>query len=482
MKLSGINTYEITIPEGAKVGETLQKFEKEEVVEFAESNFLAQALFTPNDPLYSNQWGLKKINATQAWDESQGGAGPVAVIDTGVSASHPDLKGQVLAGYNFVSDNTNTNDDHGHGTHVSGIVSAVTNNSLGVSSIGFKGTILPVKVLSSSGSGTYSDVASGIVYAADHGAKIINLSLGGPSYSQTLQNAVTYAVNKGSFVIAAAGNSGSSTPLYPAACKGALAITASDSSDNLASFSSYGQNAFVAAPGVNITSTYPGDTYKGMSGTSMATPHVAGLFELAYAYMSSTEKSFTNQQFLDLIGKSAEDVGSYPYNSDGWNQYFGYGRINAYKLIEEIRGPVTESPTPTPSPSKTPTIAPSAEPSKTESPKPKLTFNVVAGGEIDSINKDEEIIKIKIFTISQKMKLNPDNYVDLYIEDETDLKLKGKNISFEDLSVGDRLSAKALWAEDKLTATSIYVQSKAKSGDSASDDSSSGSKKPKGKK
>lgn len=484
-KISGINAEVVEITLGDKVGETVEKFKKLDDVEYAEPNYLAQTLLEPNDPLYSSQWNLNKVSASNAWDDAEGGGGPVAVIDTGVSADHPDLKGEVLSGYNFVSENTNTADDHGHGTHVSGIVSASTNNGVGVASVGFKGSILPIKVLDASGSGTYADVASGIIYAANNGARVINLSLGGPSPSTVLQSAVTYAVNKGSFVVAAAGNSGSSTPLYPAACKGALAITATTSSDSLASFSSYGSNAFAAAPGVSITSTYPGSQYKAMSGTSMATPHVSGLMELALAYGASSNKSISGQQLIDFIKNSSDKVGGYAYDANGWNQYFGYGRINAYELISQIKDSFGMTPTPTatvaPSKVASSTVEPPKENTKTNN---KISFDVELSAEIDSIDLENQIIKVKIKSISQKMKLSPGDFVDLYMNDDTEIKSQGKSISINDLKIDDDLNVKALWEDDKLTASSIIVQGDSKLNNPASDtptDTDSSSKTNKGK-
>ena len=462
-KVSGIDVEVVSIPEGAKVGDTIDKFKKSNDVEFAEPNFLATAQLDPNDSLYSSQWNLKKISAPLAWDDAQGGDGPIAVVDTGVQSNHPDLSGEVLQGYNFVSDSSNTADDNGHGTHVSGIASAVTNNGVGVASIGFRSNILPVKVLNSAGSGTYSDVSSGIIYAADNGARVINLSLGGPSSSVTLQNAVTYATNKGSFVVAAAGNSGSSTPLYPAACAGALAITATDSSDNLAGFSNYGKNVFVGAPGVGITSTYNNSGYTSLSGTSMSAPHFSGLLEMAAAYIGSTNKSVTNQQLLDYLKTTTDKVGGYPYDSNGWNQYFGYGRINASKLIGQIKEAPVGSPTVTAAPTRTPTsYSPTPVPDFSKEPpgRSKFGFNVELEGSIDSFNDDRTVVKVKIKNISQNIKLEPDDLVDLYLDDNSEIKYKGQPLNASELESDDKINVKALWSEDKLIAKEITVQNR----------------------
>jgi thermitase len=353
-----------------QTSELITQYKASGQVEYAEPNYIAKALLVPNDPYYGSQWNLQKVDGATAWDSARGDGATVAVIDTGVWASHPDLSGEVLTGYDFVSSDNDATDDHGHGTHVAGTIAAVTNNGVGVASIGYHGSILPIKVLNSEGYGTYADVASGIIYAADNGASIINMSLGGSSSSITLQNAVNYAIGRGVMIVAAAGNDGSDAPLYPAACDGVLAISATDSSDNLASFSNYGSNIFVGAPGVGILSTYLNNSYVSMSGTSMATPHVAGLLELAESYAAAASLTLTDAQLVADIKASSDKVGSYGYDANGWNQYFGYGRINAYKLIQVMNG-LTPSTTPTP-----PVVAPAAAPAPAPAaaPTPALTI------------------------------------------------------------------------------------------------------------
>lgn len=457
-KIDKINVEVVNIPAGAKVGDMIAKFKNESDVEYAEPNFLAAAQLDPNDSLYSSQWNLSKISAPTAWDDSQGGAGPIAIVDTGVESNHPDLSGEVIQGYNFVSSSKNTEDDNGHGTHVTGIVSALTNNAKGVASIGFRSNILPVKVLDSSGNGSYSDVASGIIYSTDQGARVINLSLGGPTQSSTLQDAVTYATNKGSFVVAAAGNSGSSTPLYPAACTGALAISATDSADNLASFSSYGKNVFAGAPGVNITSTYNNSGYRSLSGTSMSAPHFSGLVEIAISFIGSSNKSVTNAQLLDYLKTATDKVGPYPYDQNGWNQYFGYGRINAQKLFGEIKQSPIASPTATSSASAIITTTPSSVKSGSPSSRPSISFSVEALGEVDSISTENQVVKIKIKNISKNINVSADDFVDLYLDSSTQIKYQGKDKSLSDLKAGDEINVKSLWANDRLQAQTITIQ------------------------
>jgi thermitase len=244
----------------------------------------------------------------------------IAIVDTGVQYDHPDLSGKVYLGYNFVDGNWDPYDLNGHGTHCAGIAAAVTDNGIGIAGMAPNASILAVKVLDANGSGTLDNVASGIEYAADAGANVISLSLGGPSGSTTLQNAVDYAWNKGAVLVAAAGNNGSSAPTYPAYYSNVISVAATDSNDNKPSWSNYGSWVDVAAPGVNIYSTYPTNRYAYLSGTSMATPHVSGLAALLAA------QGRTNSQIRAAIQNTADPIA-------GTGTYWKYGRINAANAV-----------------------------------------------------------------------------------------------------------------------------------------------------
>jgi len=457
-EISKIDARELQVSTGESIGAIVEKLEEYPEVEYAEPNHIASALMSPNDPLYSTQWSLPKMSAPAAWDLAQGGYGPIAVVDTGVLSTHPDLAGEVISGYDFVNSDNDPTDDHGHGTHVSGIIAALTNNSIGVSSIGYKGTIMPVKVLNSSGSGSYANVASGIIYAVDNGAKVINLSLGGTSSSITLQNAVNYANSKGAYVVAAAGNSATDAPLYPASCEGAIAISATDSSDNLASFSNYGGSIFSSAPGVNINSTYLSNSYRYMSGTSMATPQFSGLLELATAYANSENVNIPKMKMLDLIKTSSDKVGPYSYDTNGWNQYFGYGRINSEKLINEI----TPAPAPTPSPSPSPSITPPPSPVSSATPAPPKSrkFNVVLNGTISHISSDKTVIRLKVKNGSRILRLTKNTVTNIRITDSTKIRRRGKMVSVKALRVGDKVNTKAIYYANTLTAAYIIASGK----------------------
>jgi thermitase len=323
-------------------------------VAYAEPDYLAQGDFTPNDEYYaSNQYGPQKIQANLAWDITTGDPNVVvAVVDSGADFSHPDLQGKLMAGWDYVNNDADPSDDYGHGTHVAGIVGAATNNTQGVAGIGFNTRLLVVKVLDQYNSGTYSNIALGITYAADHGARVINLSLGGTTSSSTLFDAVEYAWSKGSLLVAAAGNNNSNAPFYPASYTHVMGVSATDSYDARWSLSNYGDYISVAAPGRGVYSTdWLGGAgpYASRSGTSMAAPHVSGVAALLLAQ----DGSRTNVQLRSIIESTADDLGD-----PGWDMYFGYGRVNAYKALSNGQPtPTPVPPTPTPVP-PTPTPVP----------------------------------------------------------------------------------------------------------------------------
>jgi thermitase len=307
---------------------------------YAEPDYIAQAQPTPlNDPYYGSQWGLSKIDAPAAWDAATGSNIVIAIVDTGIDLTHPDLSCAdklTAARWNFVANNSTPQDDNGHGTHVAGIAAACGNNGKGVAGVAWGAQLMPVKVLDSNGSGYYSDIAAGITYAVDHGARVVNLSLGGAGSGTVLADAVQYAHDHGVLVVAAAGNcaqGGSSCgnlgnpAMYPAAYPTVLAVAATDSGDNWASFSEHQPYVDVAAPGVNIYSTLRGGNYGSMSGTSMATPHVSGLAALLW----SLAPSLTVDQVESLMESTADDLGT-----PGKDDYFGYGRINAGRTLNSL--------------------------------------------------------------------------------------------------------------------------------------------------
>ena len=330
----------------------------------------AAAVPSGSDPDRGQQWGLAKVGAGDAWAKSTGTGVTVAVLDSGVDASHPDLAGHVLPGYDVIAGKAGTSTDpFGHGTHVAGTIAAVTGNGIGVASLAPDTRILPIKVLGADGRGYMSDTATGIVYAADHGANVINMSLGGSTQVAAVTNAIAYARSKGVVVVAAAGNSrqdGSPTS-WPGADPGVIGVAATDTNDKVATFSNAGSYVDVAAPGVNIESTYPVSlgSYTYMSGTSMATPHVAALAALIEAY----QPGLTPDQVEKAIESSALDLGPTGRDND-----YGYGRINAPAALAAAAtmtpAPNTSSASPAPSITTAPTKAPTTESTKSPSTSP----------------------------------------------------------------------------------------------------------------
>lgn len=301
-----------------------QALEQNPVVEAVDYNYLREASYTPNDPRFDEQWGPKKIRAPQAWEISEGEGMDVAVVDTGIDSDHPDLQAKVAAQRNFVTkpESSVAEDDNGHGTHVAGIPAAVTNNGTGIAGVCPGCNLLVAKVLNANGSGTDADIADGIIWAADNGAEVVNLSLGGPGESTPLKQAVNYAWRNGAVVAAAAGNSGDDTVMYPAAYANAIAVAATNQKDKRASFSTYGSWVDAAAPGVKVLSTYLSGGYKYLSGTSTSAPHVSGLAGLLAAQGRSAP------QIRGIVESTAVDLG--PLGKD---KYYGWGRINARAAV-----------------------------------------------------------------------------------------------------------------------------------------------------
>ncbi len=276
-------------------------------------------------------WGISRIGADKIWDTTTGVGVTVAVIDTGIEMTHPDLLGKVTKGYDFVNDKESPEDDNGHGTHVAGIVTAARND-LGTVGVSHGTTVMPIKVLNSIGSGYVSDVAKGIYWAVDNGAQVINLSLGTPEDTDVLRTAVNYAASKGVPMVAAAGNNYGAPCQYPAAYSNVVCVVATDSANRLASFSNIGGQ--LAAPGVSNYSTFLGGTYKYLSGTSMAAPHVAG----SLAILRGICTDCTSSELVSTLRDTAIDLGA-----EGTDIIFGYGLVDLRAAAEQyLNIPVEE--------------------------------------------------------------------------------------------------------------------------------------------
>lgn len=303
----------------------------------------APSALATNDPRWSSMWGLARLQAETVWATTRGSSAvKVAVVDTGVAA-HEDLpSGQILAGSDTSGDGgvNGRSDGHGHGTHVAGTIVASVNNSIGVAGLAPNVTVLPVKVLKSDGRGTSSAVAQGIIYAANQGADVISLSLGG-GYSSSIATAVAYAIDEGSLVIAAAGNDredGSPTS-YPAALPGVLGVAATASDDSYAYFSNAGSYVDISAPGQGIWSTLPGDRYASWSGTSMSTPHVSAVAALVIS--RAAELNLADVPVDVLLTTTADDLGA-----TGWDADFGAGIVDPVGALAALGSPTEPVPNP----------------------------------------------------------------------------------------------------------------------------------------
>lgn len=358
-QLSSDGWYSIQVPNGMDMQQAMQSLALRTDVAFATPDFRLYATATPNDPGLASTWGLSNsrsvgvdIGAKQAWDFGTSSSVVVAVIDSGIDYNHVDLAANIwrntdeiagngrdddgngyvddIRGWNFVSDNNNPMDDNGHGTHIAGTIGAVGNNATGVAGINWSIQMMPLKFLARDGSGLLSDAIAAIDYARVNGAKIINASWGGGGFSSALQSAIQRFQNAGGIFVAAAGNEGSNNAVvasYPANYNltNIVSVASSTSTDGLSSFSNYGTNVDIAAPGSNIYSTLPGNRYGSMSGTSMATPHVAG----AMALLWGQNPSVTARQLIDAVMQNTDDVLRGPTQ---------HGRLDVGKAAAALRG------------------------------------------------------------------------------------------------------------------------------------------------
>jgi len=326
----------------------LQRLQREALVEYAHPNYQFQAAFVPNDPLYSQQWNLRAIRMPEAWEISQGEGVTVAVVDTGVTRV-PDLaQTEFVKGYDFVDDDEDPTDLNGHGTHVAGTLAQSTNNALGVAGVAFKAKIMPVRVLDANGFGSLSDVVEGIRYAVDHGATVINLSLGSRASARLMEEAVAYAHSKGVTVVAAAGNENSSQVSYPARYPHVIAVSATGPDGTKAPYSNYGVGVDIAAPGGAKTPEHPEygilqqtinrrnpdePVFAYFQGTSMAAPHVAGVAALIQA------QGIKDPDKVEAILK----MSAAPVPGDKQN-FYGAGLLDAARALARARGQHEENP------------------------------------------------------------------------------------------------------------------------------------------
>ena len=339
--------YQIITVATGREKEMARSYLKRSEVEYAEPNYYRSFNSIPNDEFYHLQWNLPLINLPDAWDLSTGSGATVAVVDSGVNPFGSDSFGRfsenrVLPGHNAILRLPGGIDFNGHGTHVAGTIGQETNNTTGVAGIAYHAKILPVKVMSFLGFGLDSWIIRGIRWAADNGADIINLSIGGGAPSQALENAVDYAYGKGVTVIAASGNDGFSEVDYPAAFENCIAVGAVQYGKEKTDYSNYGEALDLVAPGGNLDEDQNGDGYGDgilqetfnflvinwgywyFTGTSMASPHVAGVAAL----IKSLHPEYGPDEIRQVLQDTAEDLGN-----PGWDERYGYGLVDAYAAV-----------------------------------------------------------------------------------------------------------------------------------------------------
>lgn len=363
----------------------LDAYRRNPLVEIAEPNYIVSAASLPREYdtlglMAFYQWGLEKINAHIAWEIETGtGSAVIAIIDSGVEVEHEDLADNIWVnpdparvydaieevggasysiqndtyGWCFVEQNNNPNPrviQEWHGTHVAGIAAAVE-NSIGIVGVSWGNKIMPLRVMeyiydedteTGEVTGTSENIIAAIVYAADNGADIINLSLGWGLYSELAEAAVDYAVSQNSLVVAASGNLYIEYIMYPAAFDNAMAVGATEKNDELASFSSYGAQQSISAPGTAILSTYMDDRYSTAGGTSMAAPFVAGAASLAVSYFRRKGISWTPEELRSILESTSNDANAYVY--PGWDKFLGHGVLDAGAMMHYISRPTSALP------------------------------------------------------------------------------------------------------------------------------------------
>ena len=325
---------------GRSVDAVVAELASDPAVEYAEPNYVVTlanegsvAAVSVNDPKTAGQYSLDRMRVRDAWSLSKGGSNVIAVLDTGVQPDHRDLQGRVLPGHDFVNSDSNAADDNGHGTWVAGIIAANANDGYGIAGISWTDKILPVKIMNSSGTGSTTNLTSGIVWAADKGATVINMSVGGFPYSRYVEDAVNYAWSKGAVLVGAAGNNNRREDFYPASYANVISVSATQPQDEFSHWSSYGPKVEVSAPGSSVQTTnctasscpnrgWGDHTY--ISGTSFATPNVAGVVAL----IKARYPSYTPSQIVSRLYSTVDDLGY-----AGRDERYGRGRVNAYRAL-----------------------------------------------------------------------------------------------------------------------------------------------------
>ncbi|KQZ28027.1 S8 family serine peptidase [Duganella sp. Root1480D1] len=333
---------------------------------FAELDQMVPVAATANDPYLGSEWHINKIAANTAWDSAQGSGITIAILDSGVDSAHADLAANMVAGYNSYDNNTNTADVCGHGTKVAGSAAAVTNNALGVAGVAGRAKIMPVRIaFVSSGScyAYFSTMASGLTWAADHGARIANISYASVPSSQAVQSAANYLRSKGGLLFVSAGNYNRDEGFIPTTSM--IPVSSTDPNDARSSFSSYGAFVALSAPGSGIYTTVKGGGYGGVNGTSFSSPIAAAVGAL----VMSVNPALTADQVQNILFNTAVDLGT-----AGRDIYFGYGRVNAAAAVAAAK--------PVPVPDTSPPSVSIATPGGSSSVSGLVVFDVTASDNV----------------------------------------------------------------------------------------------------
>jgi len=347
-QIGSLHIHVVELPPTANANAVANAFRGRAEVQFTELDMrLPSVQMTPNDPSYSSQWHLPKIQAPTAWLTSTGSSSiQIAILDTGVDPGHMDLYTKMVSGWNIFDNNSDSRDVHGHGTKVAGTAAASSNNGIGGAGVSWNSLIMPIRVTDTAGYATYSTLASGLNWAADRGARVANMSFD-VTGSSTVSSAAQYFQSKGGVVVSSAGNSGTSSTLAPSPF--IITVSATDPNDAIYSWSTTGNRVTLSAPGCVFT-TFNGNTYGSACGTSFSSPVVAGVAALLLA----TNPNLSPAQAVAILQSSSDDLGS-----TGLDPIFGYGRVNASKAVQmAFNPPSTSSGSPTPTPTPTPVVAP----------------------------------------------------------------------------------------------------------------------------
>ncbi|MEO6074774.1 MAG: S8 family serine peptidase [Burkholderiales bacterium] len=328
-KIRGLDVHVVELPPGANEAVVAQLLARHPYIKSAELDMLVSPSQITNDTYYGSAWHLPKIQAPAAWDQATGTGVTIAILDSGVDGNHPDLAARMVPGWNFYDNTSNTADIFGHGTKVAGAAAAIGNNTTGVVGIAWNAKIMPVRVADATGYAYWSTMATGLTWAADNGARVANISFSVQG-SATVQNAAQYMKSKGGVVVNSAGNTGAvdTTP----ASDTMISVSATDSADGRASWSSFGPYVDVSAPGVGIWTTVMGGGYGAVSGTSFSSPITAGVVAL----MKAANPGLSPASVENILKSTSVDRGTI-----GYDEYFGYGRINAASAVQQALNTVT---------------------------------------------------------------------------------------------------------------------------------------------